>query len=124
MNDPAQEEAYMEWITSTPWFQEFWKRYGEQPDLNSKDYDYRAAYRAGMAPQRDPYDSGRYHWPSAIVRDGVAAPGGQLKAKNHPTAWMDDYMGLTGRDPRAGGQQLNSQQIEAIGRMLTERYGR
>ena len=116
----SSEQQFQQWIRSTPWFSEYVKQYGEEPDLNSKDYDYRAAYRAGIVPQKDPYDNNRYHWSSS-------APNGQeLKAKNHPTAWKEDYMRITGgRDPSDAGQPtLTPQQAAELSAILQQRYGK
>jgi hypothetical protein len=115
----AQERQFQSWIKATPWYSEFTKEYGEPPDLNSKEYDYRAAYRAGVVPQRDPYDNNRYHWASST-------PGGvELKAVNHPTAWKEDYMRITGRDPSDPGQPtLTPQQATELSGVLKYRYGK
>ncbi len=115
---PAEEIAFQVWAKQLPWFQEFQKQYGEAPDLNAPEYDYRAAYMAGVTPQRDQYDSNRYHWPSS--GDG----GVEFKAKNHPTAWKEDYMRLTnGRDPSEPGT-LNPYQANALSQILMQRYGK
>lgn len=91
------EAAFRQWIQALPWFAEFRQNYGEAPDLNSRDYDYRAAWRAGVAPERDPYDRGRYHWPT------TTADGRELKGELHPTKWMNDFMSLYGVTPEAFG---------------------
>ena len=87
------EAVFQKWIRSTDWFKEFVNEYGEEPDLNSKDYDYRAAWRAGIIPERDPYDKNRFHWPSSL-------PSGEmLKSSSHPTAWKEYFMRVTGINP-------------------------
>ncbi len=93
-----QDRNTLNGILATPWAKEFAQQYGEQPDLSrNADYDYRAAWNAGIRPTRDPYDGGRYHWPSSL-------PGGQmLKSATHPTAWKEHYMRLTGVNPDAAG---------------------
>lgn len=94
---PNDEEQFQAWIRATPWFQEFKSQYKEEPDLNTRDYDYRAAWKAGIKPERDPYDGNRYHWPSSL-------PTGQmLKAPDHPTAWKEGFMRHTGQNPDALG---------------------
>jgi hypothetical protein len=94
--DP-QEQAFQSWIRNTDWFKEYVMEYGEEPDLNIPEYDYRAAWRAGITPQRDPYDRNRYHWPSSL-------PSGEmLKSKEHPTAWKEMFMRETGQNPDAIG---------------------
>jgi len=92
-----EEQQFQQWIRATPWFKEFVNEYKEEPDLNTKDYDYRAAWRAGIVPVRDPYDKNRFHWPSSL-------PSGQmLKSKDHPTAWKEYFMRDTGINPDALG---------------------
>ena len=94
---PAEESKFQSWIKSTEWYKEFVKEYKEEPDLNITEYDYRAAWKAGVKPERDPYDNNRYHWPSSM-------PDGQmLKSKDHPTAWKEEYMRETGKNPDAVG---------------------
>lgn len=96
-NISDDEAAFQNWIRNTDWFKEFVNQYGEQPDLNTKDYDYRAAWKAGVSPERDPYDKNRFHWPSSL-------PGGKmLKSTDHPTAWKEYFMRDTGMNPDALG---------------------
>ena len=91
------EGNFLKEIKGTEWFKEFVKEYGEEPDLDTKDYDYRTAWAAGIRPERDPYDNNRYHWPSSL-QDGQ-----MLKAEDHPTAWKELYMRETGITPDAVG---------------------
>lgn len=92
---PDDEALFQNWIRGTDWFKEFKNQYNEEPDLNTKDYDYRAAWKAGIMPERDPYDQSRFHWPSSL-------PDGQmLKSANHPTAWKEYFMRDTGINPDA-----------------------
>lgn len=91
--EPVDEMRFQQTIRSSPWFKEFVKQYGEEPNLNDMQYDYRAAYQAGVAPTRYAPDQGAYHWPS------VTPEGRPLKAPSHPTAWKEYYMRSTGRDP-------------------------
>ena len=92
---PDDEVAFQNWIRNTDWFKEFKSQYNEEPDLNTKDYDYRAAWKAGVQPERDPYDNNRFHWPSSL-------PEGQmLKSAEHPTAWKEYFMRDTGVNPDA-----------------------
>ena len=113
---PKEEATFQAWAKSLPWYSEFQKQYGEAPDLNSKDYDYRAAWKAGVVPQRYAPDGNRFHWPSV-------AGAQELKAANHPTAWMEDYMRITGRDPHTPGV-LSQPQIQQIQGVLMRRYGK
>jgi hypothetical protein len=91
------ETMFQNWIRGTDWFKEFVREYGEEPDLNTKDYDYRAAWKAGVVPERDPYDKNRFHWPSSL------SSGKMLKSENHPTAWKEYFMRDTGVNPDALG---------------------
>lgn len=105
------EAAFQSWIRNTGWFGEFVKEYGEEPDLNTKDYDYRAAWKAGVQPERDPYDNNRFHWPSSL-------PGGKmLKSAEHPTAWKEYFMRDTGVNP----DSLNLKTPEDAAKFLTNR---
>jgi hypothetical protein len=61
------------------------------------EYDYRAAWKAGIQPERDPYDKNRFHWPSSLPT------GEMLKSPTHPTAWKEYFMRLTGKNPDAVG---------------------
>lgn len=65
--------------------------------MNDPNYDYRAAYLSGITPKRYAPDGGAYHWPS------VTPEGKDLKSKDHPTYWMEEYMKATGRDPNEDG---------------------
>lgn len=94
---PAEEQQFQQWATGLPWYHEFQQQYGEAPDLNDPDYDYRRAWKAGVVPERYEYDKGMYHWPSDT-------PDNQpLKGENHPTKWMGEFMKQTGRDPNELG---------------------
>jgi len=93
-----EEQDFQAGIKKTEWFKEYVKEYGEEPDLNTKDYDYRSAWKAGVRPQRDPYDKNRYHWSSSNPETGE-----MLKSKEHPTAWKEEYMKRTGKNPDEAG---------------------
>jgi len=94
---PNDESAFQNWIRGTDWFKEFKAEYNEEPDLDTKDYDYRAAWKAGVQPERDPYDNNRFHWPSSLPT------GEMLKSAEHPTAWKEYFMRETGVNPDALG---------------------
>ena len=87
------ESGFQKWIRNTDWFKEFVKEYGEEPDLNTSDYDYRKAWLMGITPERDPYDENRYHWPSST------STGEMLKSADHPTAWKEYFMRDYGFNP-------------------------
>jgi hypothetical protein len=93
----GDDAGFMDWFTKLPWYQEFQQNYGERPNPNDPQYDYRAAWRAGIQPERYEYDGGRYHWPST-TQDGTP-----LKGADHPTMWMQKFMQQTGIDPNALG---------------------
>jgi hypothetical protein len=94
---PNDESAFQNWIRNTDWFKEFKAEFNEEPDLDTKDYDYRAAWKAGISPERDPYDQNRFHWPSSLPT------GEMLKSADHPTAWKEYFMRDTGVNPDALG---------------------
>lgn len=79
------------------WREGFVKQYGEEPNLNDPDYDYRAAWKAGIRPAPYEHDGGAYHWESSTP------DGKMLKSANHPTAWMEHFMRATGKDPNELG---------------------
>lgn len=101
---PAEEQQFREWLVSSPWFREladdvaFSGQQVSESDLlddligSRADYDYRGAWKAGVAPQMYEHD-GRHHWPS------VTPTGQMLKSPTHPTAWMEYFMRATGTDP-------------------------
>ena len=103
-----EESNFQSGIRATPWFSEFKKRYGEDPDLSSSaDYDYRKAWKGGARPQRDKHDNDSYHWPSAL-------PSGEmLKKPLHPTLWKEKYMRATGKNPDATG--VTEEEAKKIG---------
>lgn len=79
------EQAFRAGITQTPWHQEYQQRYGEAPNLDDPNYNYRAAWAAGARPDvRDPGD-GQYHWPS------------EFKGPNHPNRYVDGVDTITGQ---------------------------
>lgn len=98
IQESPEEMQFQKWIRATPWFSEYVREYGEEPDLNIKDYDYRQAWKAGVQPVQDKYDRGRYHWPSVNPQTGQ-----KLKSKTHPTAWKEIYMQKTGVNPDSIG---------------------
>jgi len=94
-------------IRQTPWFKEFVRQYGEEPDLSpNADYDYITAWKAGVRPERDPYDQNRYHW-SSKTDEGV-----MLKKPGHSTLWKTHFMDQTGQNPDAIGVKTEQQAQE------------
>lgn len=98
MPKSKEEAEFQQGIKQTGWYKEYKKEYGEEPNLDTKEYDYRKAWKAGVRPERDPYDNNRYHWGSSDPKTGE-----MLKSKDHPTAWKEDYMKKTGKNPDAVG---------------------
>lgn len=109
-----EEKQFQEWIKNTGWYKEFIKEYGETPNLNDPVYNYRKAWKAGVVPERDPYDKNRYHWPSSTES------GEMLKGENHPTAWKEYFMRETGKNPDAIGIKSK----EEAETMLKKRLGK
>ena len=82
---PQDEKLFQDWIKATAWYQEFVRDYGEIPDINTRGYDYRGAWKAGIRPERNPSDQNRYHWSDF---------GGNQRMKSlyHPAAWAQYFM--------------------------------
>ena len=96
VNSAVDEAKFQQWIKALPWYSEFRAKYGEEPNLNDPQYDYRKAWKAGVIPQKNPYDN-MYHWSSKT-------PSGEwLKSADHPTAWMEKFMEKYGYDPQSRG---------------------
>mgnify|MGYP006276434159 CR=1 FL=1 len=114
---PAEEIKFQNEMKSSDWYKEYKNNYGEAPNLDSKDYNYRAAWKSGAKPERYAPDENRLHWPSETSK------GESLKAINHPTGWMEDYMQLTGKDP-SEPTSLSDKQAAAMKRVLIKRYGK
>lgn len=82
---PDPEQDFQRGIRATPWFSEYVKRYGEEPDLNTPHYNYRTAWAAGARPDvRDPTDQNAYHWPS------------EYKGAAHPNRYVGGVDTITG----------------------------
>jgi len=94
---PGQENQYQTFMAMDPnvrqWRNQFQNNYGEQPNLNDPSFNYREAFMAGNKPQEYAGDPGQFHWDS------------RGKAPDHPTAWMNTFMGQFGVDPVMQAQQ-------------------
>jgi len=112
---PQEEQQFQSDVRGTDWFSRFKEKYGEEPNLEDKEYNYRAAWKSGARPQAIEQDD-IPHWPS------VTSSGESLKARSHPSGWMEDYMQITGRDPSEGGD-LTPEQTDAMNKSLMYRYG-
>jgi hypothetical protein len=100
VSDP-QEVQFQQWIRQLPWHKQFIEKYKEEPDLNTPDYDYRKAWKAGIVPELNNYDNA-YHWASGYL-DPKTNQNVWLKSQNHPTAWMQHFLDKTGKDPQSLG---------------------
>jgi hypothetical protein len=113
--NPQEEQQFQSDVRGTDWFSKFKEKFGEEPNLEDKEYNYRAAWQSGARPQAIEQDD-IPHWPS------VTSSGESLKARSHPSGWMEDYTQITGRDPSEGGD-LTPEQTDAMNRSLMYRYG-
>jgi hypothetical protein len=108
---PPEEQKFRNWLQSTQLFNSVKSDIAAENKipvdkldnqrvteimLQSPDYDYRGAYKAGIKEVISPYDN-RPHWPSSTDS------GQMLKDPSHPTAWMEFFMRQYGVDPNAMG---------------------
>lgn len=88
----AEESQFQTWIRGLPWYNEIMRdQGGVAPNLNDPNYDYRAAWKAGVVPQINPSDQ-KYHWSDF-------AGGQMMKSPYHPTAWAEFFMQHYGINP-------------------------
>jgi hypothetical protein len=88
----AERQRVISEIRKTPWFSNFVRRHGEEPDLSENaNYDYFTAWISGARPDKTD------HWPS------YTANGKILKKEGHPTLWKTRFMDATGIDPDSLG---------------------
>lgn len=113
---PAMEAQFQQWVRQLPWHQEFVSRYGEEPNLNDPNYDYRRAWMDRVPLTVNQHDQ-QYHWPSQTSQ------GVPLKSVHHPTAWMQHYMEATGGKDPEDPEDLQAQAFkEAWYRKYPPRY--
>lgn len=90
----------------------FAHQFGEQPDLNTPDYNTRGAWALDEKPEVYQGD-GRYHWTSG--HDPIPfQPGSRtamLKSPDHQTMWMQKFLDALGVDPLAADQATKNQGI-------------
>jgi len=111
MSDLARTDDYETEIRATPWFSEFKAKYGEEPNLNDPNYDYRAAWAAGVRPTvRDPGD-GLLHWDS------------RFKGENHPNRYVGGIDTKTGAPVDYGYSDLGVPIGAAVGEPKVTDYG-
>jgi hypothetical protein len=93
------EENFQKGVRNTAWYNQYVAKYGEEPDLDTTDYNTRAAWQAGVRPNSLHKPTGMYHWSS-----GIPETGEWLKNPyTHPTAWMQSFMEKYGYDPEEKG---------------------
>jgi hypothetical protein len=91
------------------WREGFVRKYGEEPNIEDPDYDYRAAWKNGVRPAPYEHDKDVYHWASATP------DGSMLKSENHPTAWMEYFMRANGgKDPHDVGVSSPAEAVEYL----------
>lgn len=100
------QSAMASQVPYSNWNQQFQQRYGEKPNLDDPNYNYRLAYALGEKPQAYAHDPGMMHWSSAAPVAPYAAPA-DLKGSSHQTKWMQTFMDRYGVDPHeASGEQM------------------
>ena len=101
-----EEAEFQQWMKTNPdvvaWREQFVRELGEEPRIDGGGFDYRGAWKAGIAPKPNPQHKTKtgedaYHWPS------IGEGGKDLKSKDHPTRWKSDYMKKTGINPDDSG---------------------
>jgi len=83
---PGMEQQFQSDIKNTQWFKEFVQKYGEEPNFDDPNYNYREAWRQGVGPNQRNLVDKMYHWADK------APSGAMLKSPYHPTAWMESFM--------------------------------
>lgn len=98
--NPDEEKAFRTWLQKTPTFDITLKEVAKENAipvekldrdrvtemmLQSGDYDYRGAFKAGLAPSISKHD-GYPHWPSSTP------DGRMLKSPAHETTWKEFFM--------------------------------
>lgn len=99
---PEQEKQFQTHMAFDPavraWRNGFATKFGEQPEIDIPNYDYRTAWKYGATPEPSEYDNGAYHWPSQVNAPPYAKPL-DLKAPDHQTMWKQTFMDQFGQDP-------------------------
>jgi hypothetical protein len=125
----AEEGKFREWLAGTRLFQGFKQEVAKdnglpvtavqdsrvmQMLLQSKDYDYRGAWKAGIKEEVSPHDN-RIHWPSST------GDGRMLKSPKHETTWKEFFMRQHDADPDDLGlstlEQAKKWQSDSGGRL-------
>jgi hypothetical protein len=112
MLPPQDEAAFQAFMGFNPqvreWRRGFTAQYGEPPQIDGGDYDYRAAYMAGVRPQAVPGDTVP-HWSSVG------------KSADHPTMWKQEFMSRFGVDPDTPGLQFTPEMQALVGQNIPRR---
>lgn len=99
---PDQEAAFQRDMQFAPGWrehrQQLQSRWGEVPNYDSGNYDYRGAWKYGATPGPDPYDNNYYHGLSQVQVPPFAAPV-DLKLGDHPTKWKQTFLDQFGANP-------------------------
>jgi hypothetical protein len=116
---PQDQRKFEHEMVNSAWGQGFMSQFGMSKqqfvDMVNKDpsYDYRGAWKQKLVP-----DQAGAHW-----RD--RGPDGKfLKSPDHPTAWMEYYQAVTGRDPEADGVDTQKYNQLLFGPMAQTEEGR
>jgi hypothetical protein len=99
-----EESDFQDFINNDPdvvkWRDEFKEEWGEEPQIDGADYDYRGAWKAGIKPKPTYEPETKktlHHW------DSIGVDGKDLKSESHSTRWKSDYMKATGINPDEAG---------------------
>jgi hypothetical protein len=99
-----EESDFQDFINNDPdvvkWRDEFKEEWGEEPQIDGADYDYRGAWKAGIKPKPTYEPETKktlHHW------DSIGVGGKDLKSESHSTRWKSDYMKATGINPDEAG---------------------
>lgn len=100
---PDREQQFQTFMAFDPnvraWRNSFQTRYGEAPDINSHDFDYRRAWQYGARPEPHAADGGFPHWPSGTMAPPYAGDV-YFKAPDHETMWKQRFFEqFGGADP-------------------------
>lgn len=100
-----QEKQFQLFMAMNPdvrtWKNKFGSAYGEQPNINDPNFDYREAFINNNTPQPVEGDTVP-HWDS------------RGKSQNHPTEWMNEFMQQFGVDPTKVPQNAWTPEMQAF----------
>ncbi len=105
-----REQQFQSGIRDTPWYREFTRSYREEPNLEDPNYDYRAAWDAGVRPDViDPNDK-QYHWSS------------QFKGPDHPNRFVNGIDTIAGKpvEPIPHSSNIEDRRDSVIDNIMTQ----